>query len=123
MGRTYDDIYTSVATVISNMRTEDIVAIHNKYCEDNMYLPIIYDMSELDNQLCNMSPREILNNIDDEFDVRDNYFYITDCEEIHSFNWFDDEYCPIYLEELAKWVVENDEDCGNAELKDALEEC
>lgn len=92
----------------------------NQYCEQvNNYDDMIYEMSELDDLLCGSSALEVLDAIDtEEFNTGDNYIK----ETIYGYKSFDDLEDELFIDELATYIIENDEDFGLEEIRIALDE-
>ena len=89
-----------------NFYTSTIVELFNKRCEENNYTERCYDNGMLDDILTGYSPSKILRMAQqNDFRVDDTYFYITDGDDLLSFNFYDDENSPIDIEELAREIV------------------
>lgn len=102
--------------------TSDIVDIFNEWCEDNNYPEICYPIDLLDDRLSNYSPSKILRMAEQcNFKSNNPYFWITDCDDLYSFEFYDDEDSPIDAEELAKEIVRNDNAYGNKSLREFLD--
>ena len=96
----------------------DILELYHKYAEDNHYEDI-YPMSDFDELIANgRSYREVKDDLDDDFNENDEYFYVDDgTGYICSTN---DIYDVVDLSDLAVWI--NDEGCdmGCYELSGAF---
>ena len=98
-----DKISLVKQTIKEDLRTADVVAIFNKWCEANRYSEYCYPMSEFDNHLSGYSPSKILRmTADIGFSIYNEYFWHTDSDDIYSFDFYDDESSPIDIDELAK---------------------
>lgn len=88
------------------------------YCDDNCYYEDeIYDMEILDDYMYGCSATEIIDRCSD-IDTSDNYFR-DGMWGMESFNDIEDH---IDIDALVDWIVEEDNDCGESELRDILDE-
>ena len=108
-----------VLEMLKDMNDSDLVAVHNEYCEKVRYDDDrIYYMEELNELMYSMKPLDILRegrNVDTNDDwIRWNGYgnlESTDCPE----DWMD-------LDDIADYIVENDEDFDNDDLRDLMDE-
>ena len=110
-----------VIELLENMDNSDIISIHNEYCDNNNYYDDrIYDMCEFDDLHSNMTPLDIINNIDRDFNANDDYFYFT-IYGAKSFSYISD--CDIIsIEDIANYIVDENESLYNDDLAELLEE-
>ena len=113
------DMKEEVLEMLRDMNDSDLVAVHNEYCDKvNYYDDRIYDMYEINDLLYGRSPLEIITDARD-VDANDNYIRYngygnlesTDCPD----DWMD-------LDEIADYIVENDDALRNDDIRDLLDE-
>ena len=114
--------YRKLAEIIERLDDNEIVEVHNNYCEEVNYPDdIIYSMAEFDD-LVTGTASEIINQISvSDFNLNDDYF-VFDIYGIKSFSWMGDGGCPVDADEIAQYAIDNEEDFGNNEISEFLEE-
>ena len=114
----------AIIELLDEMSTADLVALHNEYCyETNNYDDEIFDMDRFDEMCDGMKPTDIANSIwYGDFRPNDNYFCYNGLANFVSFDYDDDNNCPIYRKEIAEYIDENDDCLYNDEVKDLLDE-
>ena len=100
---------------ILNEMNDDIVPVWNEYCDNSGY----YDdrieyMDSLDDLLFGRTATEILNEVDRDFNVRDDYFRFT----IYGMESFSDPYDVVDVDDLADYIIKNEETLYSDELED-----
>lgn len=104
---------------ILNEMNDNIVPVWNEYCYNtNYYDDIIEYMDCLDDFFCDMGATEILEHIDRNFYVRDEYFLST----IYGYESFNDPYEVVDVGALADYILDNEETLGSDELVEFFEE-
>ena len=115
------NLYDRVLDILGGMDTEDLVSIHNEYCDNNKYMDdYIYNMCDFDDMNSGRLPSEVLNDIGDNFNINDDYF-VCGLYGFDSFDYADDDGSPVCIEDIAKYIVNNMDDLGNDDIKDLLE--
>lgn len=111
--------YSLIENFINDeLSDSDAVSIWNEYCDKNRYNDnMIYDISMLDDMMVGLTPTEILKRADD-INIDDDYFWDT----LYGVTSGDLTDSPYDVEALAKYIVDNDDDLYNAELRDFLDE-
>lgn len=108
-----------VMEMLRDMNDSNLVAVHNEYCDKVRYYDDrIYDMYEINDLLYGRSPLEIITDARD-VDANDNYIRYngygnlesTDCPD----DWMD-------LDEIADYIVDNDDALRNDDIRDLLDE-
>lgn len=112
-----------ITEVLNDLSDYELIDVHNRYCENNNYMDDYIDyMSEIDCMFSGMSATELLSKIDfDNFDVNNNYFVYT-IYGLVSFDYVDDDNCPICIDEIASYILNNSDDLDCGEIADCLEE-
>lgn len=104
--------------ILNDMSDDDIVMVWNRYCDNNNYYDeMIEFMDFLDDFFCDMSATEILEHIDRDFDVTDEYFRSTYC-----FESFNDPYDAVDVDYLVDYILDSEETLGSDELVEFFEE-
>ncbi len=117
----------SIMEVLQELDTCDLVRMWNDFCEEDSRMDdYIYLMEEFDDIMAGKEPWEIARACfyGHEFCPAHDYFWFNGygnlesadfpCEELES--------CPIYLSEMAAYIMDNDEDFDNDELREVLDE-
>ncbi len=105
--------------LLENMSDDDIIYVWNEYCDANSY----YDdrinyMDWLNNDLEGRTPTQIIDMIDKDFYTDDKYYKYT----IYGIESFDDASDVVYFDDLANYILDNDDDLGNSEIRIFLDE-
>ena len=113
------DMRDEVLEMLKDMNDNDLVAVHNEYCEKVRYDDDrIYYMEEINELMYSMKPLDILREARD-VDTNDDWIRwngygnleSTDCPE----DWMD-------LDEIADYIVENDDALRNDDIRDLMDE-
>ena len=113
------DMKEEVLEMLRDMNDSDLVAVHNEYCDKvNYYDDRIYDMYEINDLLYDRSPLEIITDARD-VDANDNYIRYNGYGNLESTDCPDDW---IDLDEIADYIVENDDALRNDDIRDLLDE-
>ena len=96
----------------------DIVSAYNQYARDNGYEEL-FQMSELDELLGDLSYREAKDKMDDGFNENDEYFYVSNSTGYYTST--SDIYDVVDLSDLAKYMSDNEDACGISEVEDILD--
>lgn len=108
-----------VLEMLRDMNDSDLVAVHNEYCDKvSYYDDRIYDMYEINDLLYGRSPLEIITDARD-VDANDSYIRYDGYGNLESTDypqdWMD-------LDEIADYIVENDDALYNDDIRDLLDE-
>lgn len=114
-------LYDAILECLNNMNTDDLVNIHNEYCEANNDIDDrIESMIEFDDLLYGKKPSEIAEMVSGEdFNVGDDYFWFT-IYGIESSDFADD--MPIYKEDIAKYIEDERDSLYNDEIQEIIDE-
>ena len=108
--------------LLEGMADDDVVAIWNQYCDACNYMDeYIYYTSDFDDLMSGKSPSEVVEDLSSGFSLNDEYMTYT-IYGFASFNYVGDDACPIYISDLAEYILDNDEDFDNDEVRDFLDE-
>ena len=107
--------------LLENTNESQLYIIANEYFDKTDYYDDrIYDMEEFDEIMDGMSPWNIATKIFyGDFRPNDNYFRFDGCANLESFDYISDE---VDLEEIADYIVDNDEDFDDSDIREILDE-
>ena len=110
-----------IKDLLENMSESKLFTIYNEYLDKTEYYDDrIYDMEEFDEIMSGMSPSDIaLKIFYGDFRPNDHYFKFDGCANFQSFDYISDE---VDLEEIADYIVDNDEDFNNSDIREILDE-
>ena len=110
-----------IKDLLENMSESQLYTIANEYSDKtNYYDDRIYDMDEFDEIMSGMSPSDIATKIFyGDFRPNDNYFKFDGYANLESFDYISDE---VDLEEIADYIVDNDEDFDDSDIREILDE-
>lgn len=117
--------YEKIKSVLENMDTAEIIAIHNEYCDTtNNMDEYIYEMSEFDEIMCNMSPWEIARACfyGHEFCPAHDYFRFNGYANLESFDFAPDGNSGIYISDIARYIDLENDALDNDEIQEILDE-
>lgn len=97
-----------VINELSQFATSDLIEIYNEYADQNSY-ERIWDNDELTINDLYSSPYDAVR-ATNNFLYKDsqNYFTYNGYAHMISFDYLQDDNCPIDIEELAQWIVDNE---------------
>ena len=110
-----------IKDLLENMSESQLYTIANEYFDKTEYYDDrIYDMEEFDEMMDDMLPSDIATKIFyGDFRPNDNYFKFDGYDNLQSFDYISDE---VDLEEIADYIVDNDEDFDNSDIREILGE-
>lgn len=114
------ELQTKIEEIIDNWDEPDQLDVWNEYCESNSYDDDrIYYMSDFwDIFAEGMSPEELIQlGRDGDFDPSDDYFKYT----IYGPESFNTIWDNIETSDLADYIIRNDEDFGDDEIRELLD--
>lgn len=117
--------YDQIKEVLENMDTVDIITIHNEYCDaTNNMDDYIYNMSDFDEIMGNMTPWEIARACfyGNEFCPAHDYFRFNGYANLESFDFAPEGNSGIYVSDIAKYIDENEDALGNDEIQEIFDE-
>lgn len=107
---------------INDMSDDEMVELHNSYCEANNYRDdFIYSTYELDELLEGRTPTDILcMGFYGDFHPQHSYFWFNGYGNLESAD-FDDT--PVYPPEIVDYMLRTEDGLGNDEIQYMLDEC
>lgn len=116
-----EDLYD----LIDGMRDSEKLSIFREYCDAyGSYDDMIYDNDEVDiNEVfAEYDPYAILTNAYfGSYNPNVNYFCFDGYGNIKCFNKIDGADSPFYLDEIVDFIIDNDNDLGNSDIRDLLD--
>ena len=109
-----------IKDLLENMSESQLYIISNEYFDKtNYYDDRIYDMDEFDEIMSGMSPSDIATKIFyGDFRPNDNYFKFDGYANLESFDYISDK---VDLEEIADYIIDNDQDFDNSDIREILD--
>ena len=106
---------------INDMKTEEIVELHNSYCEAAGYEDDrIYSMYELDELLEGRTPTDILSmGFYGDFRPQHDFFWFNGYGNLESADYIAD--MPIYASDIADYILSAEDSLGNDEIQEILD--
>ena len=110
-----------IKDLLENMSESKLFTIYNEYLDKTEYCDDrIYDMEEFDEIMSGLSPWDVATKIFyGDFRPNDNYFRFDGYANLESFDYISNE---IDFEEIADYIVDNDEDFDNSDIREVLDE-
>ena len=106
---------------INDMKTEEIVELHNRYCEAAGYEDDrIYSMYELDEILEGRTPTDILlRGFYGDFRPQHDFFWFNGYGNLESADYIAD--MPIFAIDIANYILSEKDSLGNDEIQEILD--
>ena len=103
-----------IKEAIEDLVDSDKASMWNQYCENNSYYDDYIEYNDPNEFMCGLEPEEIIRRIDKEGNYRlsDRYCAIDNSGEYVSFDYVYDDNSPFNIEELAKYVYDNEDAMG-----------
>lgn len=99
---------SQVIEQLNQLSTDELVNVYIDYAKDNSY-ETIYNLDESTiNELYSSPWQALYDSNHKDFNDRDYFFTYNGNGHMISFSNEDDSNCPIDIEELAQWIVDND---------------
>lgn len=119
MNRPEEAIIEDINRVVEEFTTKQSIEAWNDYCERNGYEEIIEFLSDeiIDELFAGKTPSELIR-MGKDVDLDDDYFYF----HLGDLNTTSDIYDVVDDSEIADYVIDYDDDCGDSELRDLLDE-
>ena len=109
-----------IVEYINGMDTDEKLALHNEYCDAaNCMDDCIYSMDELDEMLYGVDKWEFARMIRfGDFDFMKDFWGFNGYGNLVSYNAWE---LPIYAEDIADYILSNEDGLGNDEIQDILD--
>lgn len=116
--------YEAIKKALEEMGTADIIAIHNAYCDSSNNMDnYIYDMSEFEEIMSNMSPWEIACCCCNghEFCPDHDYFRFNGYAHLESFDFAPGGNSGVYISDIAEYIDHTEDALNNSDIQDILD--
>lgn len=119
MNRPEEVIIEEINNVVESFTEEQSIEAWNNYCERNYYEETIKRLSDetIDELFTSKTPSELIR-MGSDVDLDNKYFYF----HLGELNTTDDIYDVVDDSEIADYVIDYDDDCGDSELRELLDE-
>ena len=110
-----------IVDYINDMKTEEIVELHNSYCEAAGYEDDrIYSMYEIDEILEGRTPTDILSmGFYGDFRPQHDFFWFNGYGNLKSADYITD--MPIFAIDIANYILSEKDSLGNDEIQEILD--
>ena len=107
---------------INSMNAEEIVELHNRYCEAASYYDdYVFSMDELDEILYGRTPTDILlMSFHGSFNPHHSFFWFNGYGNLESADYMSGT--PIYVEDIADYILSKEDSLGNDKIQEILDE-
>lgn len=113
--------YEKIMDLLKEKGPEEIMWLHDTYCEKDYCEGSIYSMNDVEEMLEGCSLRRVLREVaHKDFDIRDRFFQIEDTRFV-SFDDIEDGN-QVYFDDIAQYIIDNDDDLGDVDIREILEE-
>ena len=106
---------------INDMKTEEIVELHNAYCDAANYMDdCIYRMNDLEEILDGVDKWELARMVQfGDFDCTKDFWGFNGYGNLVSYNAWE---LPIYAEDIADYILSEEDSLGDYEIQELLDE-
>lgn len=118
---TYDEFRNSIREMVEGLDDSDLVNAWNEVCDNENYMDDYIWFNDPDELLNGRTPSEVLNDIGDSYDINDEYAVWT-IYGLNSFNYTSDSNCPIDVDMIVDYIIDNEEDFGDSDIEALLEQ-
>ena len=110
-----------IVDYINSMNTDEIVALHNSYCEAaNCMDDCIYGMEELEEVLDGVEKWNLVNMIrHGDFDFMKDFWQINVYGNLDSYNAWE---LPIFAKDIADYILSEDDSLNDDKIQEILDE-
>ena len=115
-------IKQKIVDYINSMNDEEVIELHNRYCEAAGYEDDrIYSMYELDELLEGRTPTDILSmGFYGDFRPHHDFFWFNGNGNLESADYTTD--MPIFASDIANYILSEEDSLGNDEIQEMLDE-
>jgi hypothetical protein len=112
-------IIENIREVVEDFNENKLVELWNEFCGKNYYEERIYYLSddEINDLFSNKTPAELIR-IGKDVDLDNKYFYF----HLNELNTTDDIFDVADIDELVDYIIDNDDDCNDIDIRDLLNE-
>lgn len=112
-------IVENIKVVVEEFKEDKLVELWNEFCDKNYYEERIGYLSddEINDYFSNKTPAELIR-IRKDVDLDDDYFYF----HLGKLYTTDDIFDVVDIDELVDYIIDNDNDCNDTDIRDLLDE-
>ena len=117
--RTEKSIVKSIRVIVEDFKENKLVELWNEFCDKNCYEERIWYLSddEINDWFSNKTPAELIR-MGSDVDLDSKYFYF----HLGKLNTTDDIFDVVDIDELVDYIIDNDDDCNNIDIRGLLDE-
>ena len=117
--RTEKMIVENIREVVEDFKENKLVELWNEFCNKNYYEEVIYYLSddEINDFFSNKTPAELIR-MGKDVDLDNKYFYF----HLSELNTTDNVFDVVDIDELVDYIIDNDNDCNDTDIRDLLDE-
>ena len=112
-------IVENIKEVVEYFKENKLVELWNEFCNKNYYEEVIYYLSddEINDFFSNKTPAELIR-MGSNVDLDNKYFYF----HLDELNTTDNVFDVVDIGELVDYIIDNDNDCNDTDIRDLLDE-
>ena len=112
-------IVENIREVVEDFKEDKLVELWNEFCNKNYYEEVIYYLSddEINDFFSNKTPAELIR-MGSNLDLDNKYFYF----HLDELNTTDNIFDVVDIDELVDYIIDNDNDCNDTDIRDLLDE-
>ena len=112
-------IVENIKEVVEDFKENKLVELWNEFCNKNYYEEVIYYLSddEINDFFSDNTPAELIR-IGKDVDLDNKYFYF----HLNELNTTDNIFDVVDIDELVDYIIDNDNDCNDTDIRDLLDE-
>ena len=112
-------IVENIREVVEDFKENKLVELWNEFCNKNYYEEVIYYLSddEINDFFSDNTPAELIR-IGKDVDLDNKYFYF----HLNELNTTDNIFDVVDIDELVDYIIDNDNDCNDTDIRDLLDE-
>ena len=112
-------IVKNIRGVVEYFKENKLVELWNEFCDKNCYEERIYYLSdyEINDLFSNKTPAELIR-MGSNLDLDNKYFYF----HLGELNATDNIFDVVDIDELVDYIIDNDNDCNDTDIRDLLDE-
>ena len=112
-------IVENIREVVEDFKENKLVELWNEFCNKNYYEEVICYLSddEINDYFSNKTPAELIR-MGSNVNLDNKYFYF----HLDELNTTDDIFDVVDIDELVDYIIDNDDDCNDTDIRDLLDE-
>lgn len=112
-------IVENIREIVEDFNEDKLVELWNEFCDENYYEEKICYLSddEINDFFSNKTPAELIR-MGSDIDLDNKYFYF----HLDELNTTNDIFDVVDIDELVDYIIDNDDDCNDIDIRDLLDE-